>query len=704
MIHRDLKPSNVMIDGRGQVVIMDFGLAGVAEQMVGAEIGAGTPGYMAPEQLSGREVTVRSDIYALGLLLYEMFTGKRPFEGNTLAEMIQLQERSHPPSLTSVAKDVDPAVERVIHRCLDPNPKNRPASALAVAAALPGGDPLAAALAAGETPSPDLVAASGSAAGIKPWVAFSIAAFIAVSLIATVVMSSMITVTGLVNPELPRDVLSQKAREMAARFGYTQKGVGVAAGFSYDADALRYIQNTIPPEQRWEAIGKGHLPVMYFWHRESPRYLEPLSHQIQPADPPETVSGMWRMNLDPKGRLLFFTAIAPQVATPEDSQGIDWNEALRAAGIDPSKAKEAQPKWVPPVMADATRAWTATLPDSPETPVQLEAAAWKGKLVYFVNIRPWSRPSRMQTFQRQLSDRIVQAFFLALAVAALLGACLLARHNVRRGRGDMAGAWRLAAFSGCVSLLIWVLIGWHVPSVYEIGSLFWELGEAALWVGCIWAGYMALEPFIRRHWPQALVSWARLLQGGFRDPRVGRDMLIGIGVGCFWALLWGISNLVEKPYGASPSSNAFLLTLNGPTETIGTALVAVVNVLLQLLVSFFLLFLLRVVLRREWLAAAAFVLFVAVITLLQGDVKFIEGPLGALIGLTIYLVLTRAGLVAFFAGMYVQYYVSFVPLTTDLSVWWSGPTIFAMLLIGGAAAWGLYSALAGSSILPDELM
>ena len=505
VIHRDLKPSNVMIDGRGQVVIMDFGLAGVAEQMVGAEIGAGTPGYMAPEQLSGREVTVKSDIYALGLVLYEMFTGKRPFEGNSLAELIQLQERSQPPSLTSIAKDVDPAVERVIHRCLDPNPKNRPSSALAVSAALPGGDPLAAALAAGETPSPDLVAASGAAAGIKPWIAFSIAAFVAVSLVATVVMGSMITITGLVNPELPKDVLSQKAREIAARFGYTQKGAGVAGGFAYDNEALRYIQRTFAAGERWDMVGKGHLPVMFFWHRESPRYLEPLGRQVQAADPPETVSGMWRMNVDTKGRMLLFTAIAPQVEAPGDKGTIDWNEVLRAAGADPSRVEETQPKWVPPVMADEIKAWKTTLPDSPETPVQLEAASWKGKLVYFTNIRPWSRPTRMQPFQRQLSDRILQAFFLTLAVGALLAACLLARHNVQRGRGDIAGATRLAFVSSCLSLLVWILTGWHVPSVYEVGSLFRELGEA-LFVGAgasgraTWRWSRSFAAIGRRRW------------------------------------------------------------------------------------------------------------------------------------------------------------------------------------------------------------
>jgi serine/threonine-protein kinase len=151
VLHRDLKPGNVMIDGRGQVLITDFGLAAMTGQIQGAFVREGTPAYMAPEQLAGKEVTVRSDVYALGLVLHEIFTGYRLYENGA--------ERVTPVSLSS-SKDIDPAVERVILRCLDVEPRNRPQSALAVAAALPGGNQLEAALAAGETPSPEMVAAS----------------------------------------------------------------------------------------------------------------------------------------------------------------------------------------------------------------------------------------------------------------------------------------------------------------------------------------------------------------------------------------------------------------------------------------------------------------------------------------------------------------------------------------------------------------
>ncbi len=95
VLHRDLKPANIMLDGRGQVVVTDFGLAGVAEQIQGNEIRSGTPAYMAPEQLAGKEVSTRSDIYSLGLVLYEVFTGKRAFSEKP-AERCGQRQRAKP--------------------------------------------------------------------------------------------------------------------------------------------------------------------------------------------------------------------------------------------------------------------------------------------------------------------------------------------------------------------------------------------------------------------------------------------------------------------------------------------------------------------------------------------------------------------------------------------------------------------------------
>src|SRR4051812_3971447 len=141
VLHRDLKPSNVMIDEKGDVRVTDFGLAGLLEEFGDGAALEGTPEYMSPEQLAGRELNERSDIYSLGLVLYELYTGRKAFTANTLGELLRLRRtESMPERPSSIVRDLDPLVERVVERCLAPEPKERPATALQVANALPGGD------------------------------------------------------------------------------------------------------------------------------------------------------------------------------------------------------------------------------------------------------------------------------------------------------------------------------------------------------------------------------------------------------------------------------------------------------------------------------------------------------------------------------------------------------------------------------------
>src|SRR4051794_39797762 len=219
VIHRDLKPQNIMINKRGEVVIMDFGLAAISDQLSGAEIRNGTPAYMAPEQLKGAAVTAKSDIYALGLVLYELFTGRRPYDAKNLQQLIDLQDSAHLTSMTSVAADIDPAVEKIIRRCLDPEPARRPATAVAVSAALPGGDPLAAALAAGETPSPEMVAAAGTVTGMpRNWAVLCLALVVAF-LLAQIPIRMARTAMFRAPLEYSPEVLAHLARSTAQSFG-----------------------------------------------------------------------------------------------------------------------------------------------------------------------------------------------------------------------------------------------------------------------------------------------------------------------------------------------------------------------------------------------------------------------------------------------------------------------------------------------------
>ncbi|MDH3227530.1 MAG: serine/threonine protein kinase, partial [Thermoleophilia bacterium] len=287
ILHRDLKPANVMLDERGRVRITDFGLAGLAEELEGAQVLAGTPAYMSPEQLSGEGVSVRSDLYALGLVLYELFTGKRAFEGASWEEVRRARER--PPSTPSThVSGLDAAVERVILRCLEEDPKARPASALEVAGALPGGDPLAAALAAGETPSPEMVAAAGPEGRLQPRTAGLLLLVVAVLLGAIAYLAPKAAVVGLVPQIKPVAALVDDTREILVGLGYDEPPADRAYFISLDYDYRFYLLATDKSPERWRPLATPGQVALRFEYRQSPEPFEPLglSGQVTADDPP----------------------------------------------------------------------------------------------------------------------------------------------------------------------------------------------------------------------------------------------------------------------------------------------------------------------------------------------------------------------------------------------------------------------------------
>lgn len=128
-------------------------------------------------------------MYALGLVVHEMLNGKRVFEGKSLNELRAIHEETKPPGLSASAIDVDPSFERVVMRCLSRSPEDRPASALVVLASRPGGDPLQAALLAGETPSPEMVAAASKVGGLRPAVAWACLSLVILGLVGAGLLS-----------------------------------------------------------------------------------------------------------------------------------------------------------------------------------------------------------------------------------------------------------------------------------------------------------------------------------------------------------------------------------------------------------------------------------------------------------------------------------------------------------------------------------
>jgi len=674
VLHRDLKPANIMIDGRGQVLIMDFGLAAAADAIAGGDIRSGTPAYMATEQKEGREVTVRSDIYSLGLVLAEMFTGQKASEDRRLSTTV---------------KDIDPAVEKVIQRCLDPNPAKRPATALDVARGLPGGDPLAEALAAGDTPSPEMVAASEDTGALSVRAAVACLAVVIVGL-ATLVFwasrTSMINVTPM--PYSP-DNLELKAHELAARFGYMEPPVDKVRWFSYDTFYRDWAEKTLKPAEYRAQLVQGQPPVLFFSYSQSPQYIVTMGASgTVTADDPKRIPGWVDIRLDPQGRLTFFQAV-PRRDAAASPDSMDWNKLFEASGLDASRWTTAELREIPVTAFDERKAWTGTYPNSPQMSLRIEAAAWKGRPVYFEMFGPW-RPEPATAVNTAPID-------VAVVVSiVLVGALLFALRNLRTGRGDLSGAVRLATFIlVCQSISIFLSLH-HTATTAELTKVLVGFSLALGFAALVWALYMAVEPYVRRHWPQVLIGWTRALEGNFRDPLVAGHILVGMAAGIGVAVLTSAAFAVR---GTNQVPNETLL------DTLGVIASWFNNLSSQpagALAYFVLFLLLRLLLRRTWLAVAVIVVMIAGVNVATGY-SLAASTLVIAVALLFIAVSIRFGMLALTASLLFVTVQRF-PLTSHFSAWFAPQGWMEVALVLAVALWSFRNALGGRKVLKGEFL
>jgi serine/threonine-protein kinase len=698
-----------MIDGRGRVKITDFGLASLERTIEDGEIRSGTPAYMAPEQLKGREVTVKSDIYALGLVLYELFTGKQAFDAATPTELARLHSDSAPSRPSSHVEGFDPAVERVILRCLEKEPSQRPASALAVSAGLPGGDPLAAALAAGETPSPEMVANAGEREGLRPWVALVCMSVTIGGLVAGAFFLGKTHLFAIVGMDKPPQVLAAEARSLLEELGHDEQ-LDHAYGFGRHGGYLAYVKREKTPEERWEDLSTVQPAPIYFWYRESPRYLVPVKQlgSVGYSDPPIQVSGMANVLLDARGRLMELTVIPPQVDEAEPPwPEPDWGPLLAAAGFSPETLTSVRPVWNALVDVDRRVAWEGTYPGQDAIPVRVEAAAYHGKPVFFRVVLPWTRPIRLVEKQSETGSTIATTIMVSLFGAVMIGGFVLAWRNLRLGRGDRQGTLRLSVFIFCTVFLFWVLGGWRaVPNLSQLGWFLRTVSNALLSSFVAGVLYLALEPYARRLWPELWISWARLLQGRFRDPRIGRDILFA-GV----AAVLGVSLQVflERSFGpiGHPIEGANPNLLAGPRYVVWGLLMGMFGPISQSLFLLTVLVLFRILLRRQWIAVAIVFL---VITAAQGagtsaTFGWVAGLSSAVVISALFLfVLVRFGLLAmvFFSGF--GNALAAFPIVLGSSTWYSGYSLTYLLAWIALVVYGFYISLAGRRVFSDTLL
>jgi len=371
------------------------------------------------------------------------------------------------------------------------------------------------------------------------------------------------------------------------------------------------------------------------------------------------------------------------------------------AELDMARFHPVTPEWLPRGYADTRSAWEGTIAD-PERTLRVEAAAWRGRPIYFQTIWPWTRPTRMQQVDESAGVRYLKIVAELATIGLLGGALFLARKNVRSGRGDTTGASRLATAAIFAQLIAWACNDPHVGNAsQEVNRFFESLGESLFAGGVLYVMHLAVEPAVRRYWPDSLLGWTRLLRGEIVDARVGRDALLGIGTGALISLLIFARDPLNRLFGVPY-----------PVATFGNTryfegLHYVVGFLFSLMVfqtvfnaMWFILTIvgLKRLFKRMWVVGiAATVAF----TLLTAWGLFVDTP-GLLainlalafiaVGLITVLAI-RVGLLATVLAFATSFALTATPWTFDTSAWYFQESALAFLVLAGLTVGAAYAAI-----------
>ena len=698
VLHRDLKPANIMIDGRGRVRLMDFGLSGLALELAGVKDFAGTPMYMAPEQLDGAGTSVRTDLFSLGVVLYEVLTGRHPFSATTLTQLREdYRKPKIPPPPSEFAGELEPNVDSVILRCLDTDANARPASALELAAALGGGDPVQAVLAAGETPSPELLAAAGGAGTLPLRTAWILLFGVGLVLFGCVALARHSTVLGLSGWEKSPELLIDRARDIIRAVGPPVPLEDYAYGIYSHYEPLSYWAEREDSRVWRRRLADVDPTPIRFWYRQSPEPLVPQNWEIKVSkdDPQQDVPGMAYVLLDSRGMLRTYEVFPPRSETAmqswlRPSPQPDWTPLFAAAGLDQKQFVAADPVWIPHKPFDMRASWNGA---HAGLPVHIDAAAFHGIVVSFDVNGPWTTPQR--EMPSRWIDRIPDSLNAALDFLLVAVGLVLARRNLRLGRGDRRGAFRISAYMFAFNALAWMLEAHLHASVSDLWRAFIFIVADSLFVAAfVWIAYMALDPYARKYWPDLLISWNRLVAGCWRDPLVGRDVLIGTLFGCLWAfsihLVYALPLWFHIP--RITPSHIESLPLGTTAQALGYLLGQPANAIVFSLAMTLTLVFTRLLLRRKIPAVAATCLVMTALTL-GGENYFVTVPLALLNALLLTAVLLRFSILTYGACILVANLVVNFPMTLDFSRWYAGRSVLALSVVVALAIYGFRCAL-----------
>jgi hypothetical protein len=415
-------------------------------------------------------------------------------------------------------------------------------------------------------------------------------------------------------------------------------------------------------------------------------------------DPAPVDPGMIALMFDSYGRLVQFKRVPRQRLTAgQVAPGVDWSAFFAAAGVDMARFEPTEPLWTAVTSSDVRVAWIG----SGKRPLRFEGASLRGSSVYFEKIPPWQQPSG-EDDGRSTQDSITFSVLGAVVIVVVLGAALLARRNLAQQRGDRRGAFRLAVFFFCVQMLLWVTRGHLTASAGTFGVFLLALCTSVFYGVVIWTVYIALEPYVRRRWPQTLISWSSVLIGRLRDPVVGRDVLIGAAVGGGLQVIFAVVDVWKRYLGNWTPSLGDSAVLEGARGTLATCLAAVPHAIREALFFFFLIFLLRVVLRNQWVAAGV---FAAIFVLANSDPShpILNGVTGFLVYFGLAFVVLRWGILALAIAILVSKVIGSTPFTTHSAAWYFPSAIFMLACVLALTVWAFRIAIGGRRFWKTDL-
>jgi serine/threonine-protein kinase len=488
---------------------------------------------------------------------------------------------------------------------------------------------------------------------------------------------------------------------------------------------LKYIDEHDRSGTRWRALGTAEPPAILFWYRQSPRPLVPIggTNIVTQQNPPTMRSGMVSLTLDRRGRLVSLLALPLQVETPPQSPTAslstsDWKSTFAEAGLPIAQFSPVTPQWIPPVFSETRAAWEGAYPERPDVPIRIEVAATLGKPVYFDIVAPWTAPrNEERQFGSTSGERTALLMRTVVGPLVTVVAMMLAVRNLRLGRGDRRGATRLSIF---------LFAAGAISNALETGNLLVLATRGSMIVFFVpvfaWLLYIALEPHIRRVWPETMIGWSRLLAGSLRDPLVGRDVLVGVLVAIGAALTLALHTMLRRwsgrppqfptgadgnPFDGMPASNDLLL---GGRYALSRIIGSVMSIPVwgTVMSTFILLFVLYVLLRRRPLAIAAMSLGLTLIYVVAHGgwllpnapadhfaPSMVDVVVFAAMQTAVVLVAVHFGLLTMLIASFVSTLLTLLPIAVGSSVPYASSSLMIVATVLTLAIYGWRTALGG---------